>query len=223
MIRISKGNMYKFITHTWNAIKGECFHDCVYCYMKQYGKLKPIRLEMNEFKEFKRDIEKFGEGLNIFVGSSIDMFNKKIPNEWIDIILSFLRRYDNYYFFQSKNPARFKNFKFPEKTKICTTIESDIFYKETMQNSPKPYERVIGIMNLPYEKYITIEPIMDFNLFQMVRYIKMIRPTQVNIGADSQKKDLIEPKSMKVKELIKELSEFTNIHIKSNLNRIIKN
>jgi len=26
----SKGNMYEFVTHTWNAIKGECKHDCTY-------------------------------------------------------------------------------------------------------------------------------------------------------------------------------------------------
>lgn len=30
----SRGNMYPFVTHTWNAIKGMCFHDCPYCYMK---------------------------------------------------------------------------------------------------------------------------------------------------------------------------------------------
>ena len=23
----SRGNMYPFVTHTWNAIKGICFHD----------------------------------------------------------------------------------------------------------------------------------------------------------------------------------------------------
>ena len=30
----SKGNMYEFITHTWNPIKDRCYHDCAYCYMK---------------------------------------------------------------------------------------------------------------------------------------------------------------------------------------------
>lgn len=36
-----KGNMYNFITHTWNPIKGKCWHDCSYCYMKKF-KQKPI-------------------------------------------------------------------------------------------------------------------------------------------------------------------------------------
>ncbi len=36
----SNGNMYEWITHTWNTIKGECYHDCSYCYMKKWGKPK---------------------------------------------------------------------------------------------------------------------------------------------------------------------------------------
>jgi len=74
----SKGNMYEFVTHTWNAIKGECPHDCSYCYMKRWGKLNPIRLDT---REFKTDL---GEGNFIFVGSSCDMFADSIPYEWIE-------------------------------------------------------------------------------------------------------------------------------------------
>ena len=32
----SRGNMYPFVTHTWNAIKGICFHDCPYCYHQHH-------------------------------------------------------------------------------------------------------------------------------------------------------------------------------------------
>ena len=35
MIKESKGNMYEFVTHTWNPIKGKCSHGCTYCYMKK--------------------------------------------------------------------------------------------------------------------------------------------------------------------------------------------
>ena len=40
----SRGNMYPFVTHTWNAIKGICFHDCPYCYMKKFDGLLPCLL-----------------------------------------------------------------------------------------------------------------------------------------------------------------------------------
>jgi len=39
----SSGNMYEFITHTWNTVKGACEHDCSYCYMKRWGKLNRFR------------------------------------------------------------------------------------------------------------------------------------------------------------------------------------
>ena len=77
MLNKSKGNMYEFVTHTWNAIKGECYHQCSYCYMKRWGRLKPVRLDE---KELKTDL---GNDNFIFVGSSCDMFAQNIPDEWI--------------------------------------------------------------------------------------------------------------------------------------------
>lgn len=71
-LNTSKGNMYEFITHTWNTIKGECYHDCSYCYMKRFGKLNKVRFDA---KELKTDL---GTGNFIFVGSSCDMFAENI-------------------------------------------------------------------------------------------------------------------------------------------------
>ena len=31
-LNVAKGNMYEFVTHTWNPIKGICPHGCKYCY-----------------------------------------------------------------------------------------------------------------------------------------------------------------------------------------------
>ena len=69
-----KGNMYAFVTHTWNAVKGKCPHDCEYCYMKEFpqGELK------FDEKELKTDL---GEGNFIFVGSSCDMFADAVPSQ----------------------------------------------------------------------------------------------------------------------------------------------
>jgi len=75
------GNMYEWITHTWNPIKGRCFHDCSYCYMKRWGEQKPVRLDA---KEGKTDL---GYGNFIFVGSSCDMFAEDIPDDWIIPVL----------------------------------------------------------------------------------------------------------------------------------------
>ena len=76
-LNISKGNMYEFITHTWNTVKGKCIHDCSYCYMKRFKTLKDIRFDESELKT------NLGTNNFIFVGSSNDLFSDNIPREWI--------------------------------------------------------------------------------------------------------------------------------------------
>jgi hypothetical protein len=209
----SKGNMYEFITHTWNTIKGECSHDCSYCYMKRWGKLKPVRFDE---KELKTDL---GSGNFIFVGSSNDMFGCGNV-EWMDRTLQHCRKFDNNYFFQSKNPFAFTNagLVFPEKSSFCTTIETNRFYEGIMGNTPKPHERAF---HLPENSYITIEPIMDFDLNEFVSLLKVAKPKQVNIGADTGGNKLPEPSKEKVLQLIEELKKFTIIHNKKNLKRLL--
>lgn len=211
-LNISKGNMYEFITHTWNTVKGECYHDCSYCYMKRWGKLNPTRFDE---KELKTDL-----GINnfIFVGSSCDMFNKELPKEWINKTIEHCLKYDNEYLFQSKD-AHYMAWMLRgnyELIKMCTTIETNRYYPKVMGNSPQPKERTSTNINL-----VTIEPIMDFDLKDFVKMLQFINPEQINIGADSGGNNLPEPPKEKVLELIEELQKFTIIHNKANLKRIL--
>ena len=226
MIREAKGNMYSWITHTWNPIKGECPHGCTYCYMKRWGKQKPVRFDE---KELKTDL---GSGNFIFVGSSCDMFAKDIPEEWIIKTLDHCGQFDNHYLFQTKNPLSIINYEsdFPENSVICTTIETNRFYPEFMVNSPTPELRAVQMHYLDeWNKYVTIEPIMDFDLEKLIMYIRWCNPKQVNIGADSgQIIDgklqfiLPEPPKEKILALIDELKKFTVIDQKRNLTRLLK-
>lgn len=220
MLNKSTGNMYDFITHTWNTIKGECPHGCTYCYMKRFGKQRPVRFDE---KELKTDL---GHDNFIFVGSSCDMFADKISFHWISETLEHCwEYYDNDYLFQTKNPNRLIKFddELPIPTVICTTIESNEWYKDIMQNSPTPLDRAYGMEKLTdYKKYVTIEPILDFDLNEMIRLIDMCNPVQVNIGADSGNNNLPEPPKEKILELIRELSGFTIVKQKNNLARLLK-
>ena len=215
MMNKQKGNMYNFVTHTWNPIKGECIHDCSYCYMKQFPQ-KEIRL--NE-KCFKDDL---GTGNTIFVGSSTDMFAENISDNWITEVLIYCSHFYNNYLFQSKNPKRFLSEKyfFPQPTILATTIESDIHWQPGI--TPSPQSRIMAMEKLKEKKMIAIEPIMEFNLDVMVGYIKRINPFQVNIGADSGHNNLPEPSKEKTLELISELKKFTSVHLKSTLDRLLK-
>ena len=211
----STGNMYDFISHTWNTIKGECLHDCSYCYMKRWGKLKPVRFDE---KELKTDL---GKGNYIFVGSSCDMFASDITNEWINKTLEKCSEHETSYFFQSKNPFRFteNGLHFPRNSSFCTTIETNRFYKQIMGNTPLPHDRAF---HLPINNYITIEPIIDFDLIEFLTILKVAKPKQINIGADSGNNGLPEPSKENILELIKQLETFTKVKIKKNLNRLLK-
>ena len=50
MLNTQKGNMYSFVTHTWNPVKGKCPHDCAYCYMKRFGKQSELHFDESELK-----------------------------------------------------------------------------------------------------------------------------------------------------------------------------
>ncbi len=216
-LNISKGNMYSFITHTWNVIKGKCYHDCLYCYMKKF---KLYNTRFDEY-ELKTDL---GKNNFIFVGSGCDMFADNISVDWILRILAHCRKFDNYYLFQSKNPKNFLKYEtlLPDKTVLCTTIETDMYFKKIMGNSPFPEERAKAMSKLyRFHKYVTIEPIMDFNLTNLVELIKMCFPVMVNIGADSKGHGLPEPSKEDIFKLIVELKKFTIIHKKNNLKRVL--
>lgn len=213
------GNMYDFITHTWNPIKGKCSHDCVYCYMKRFGNLKPVRMVG---KELKTDL---GSGNFIFVGSSTDMWADDVNDLWIQEVLNICECFNsNKYLFQSKNPDRINDFFIPPNSVIGTTIESN-FDDYQISKAPPMQERANGIDRANfygYETMITIEPILEFDLKLFVEMIKTAKPTWINIGADSQKQNLPEPSFEKVKELIAELSKFTEVRQKKNLDRLRK-
>lgn len=218
MLNPSKGNMYPFVTHTWNTIKGKCPHNCFYCYMKRF-KQNPIRFDK---KELKTDL---GNGNFIFVGSSCDMWFEDVTYDWVFKTLDHCNNYRNKYLFQSKNPYGFKGFLdvFPENIILGTTIETNRYYNQ-MGVAPGPIGRAENMRELAeiYSIMVTIEPIMDFDLGEMLALIGECVPKWVNIGADSQGYGLPEPSGEKIRELISELERFTEVKQKKNLNRLLK-
>jgi len=218
-LNIQKGNMYPFVTHTWNVIKGKCPHDCSYCYMKLYPQ-KAIRFDSSELKT------DLGQGNFIFVGSSCDMWADDISLSWIVPILGKCIDFsNNRYLFQSKNPARFGVHPFPKDTIIGTTIETNRDYHTNvpfpLSKAPQTIKRVEAMIRRKEPKMVSIEPILDFDLFELVSFIKWINPKFVSIGADSKGHNLPEPQPDKVQSLIEELQGITTVKIKDNLKRLL--
>jgi hypothetical protein len=80
----------------------------------------------------------------------------------------------------------------------------------------------MNIISEVVKTFVTVEPIMDFDLPEFVELIKRANPIQVNIGADTGHNNLPEPPKGKVLELIAALGEFTTVKQKSNLSRLLK-
>ena len=220
MLNKVKGNMYDFVSHTWNTVKGKCPHGCEYCYMKRWGKQSELHFDE---KELKTDL---GSGNFIFVGSSCDMWAEEIPVEWIHDTLFHFRKYkENCYLFQSKNPERIYHLRefLPPDAVVGTTIETNRSYPE-MGRAPDVMDRARAMFQLSVLKYktiITIEPIMDFDVFMLAGMIVGAEPSWVNIGANTNNKvKLPEPSPGKVKDLILEFKGFTEVKVKPNLRRL---
>jgi protein gp37 len=180
--------------------------------MKRFVALKPVRFDR---KELKTDL---GSGNFIFVGSSCDMFSQAIPDEWINEILDYCKKFDNQYLLQTKNPARFGMFEFDERFILGTTIESNRWYNE-MGKSPAPAYRAIALAAVNEITFVTIEPVLDFDVEQMSEIIKLAEPDWINIGADTGNNGMPEPSQEKIDALIAALSG-TRIEIKKNMKRI---
>ncbi len=216
-----KGNMYPWVTDTWNVIKGQCKHNCKYCYMKRF-KLNPVRFDNSELKT---DLK---ENRTIFIGSSCDMWAEDIPDEWIHKILDHCRKHlKNRYLFQSKNPKRFAeiykeiDFRWGDRVIIGTTLETNREYQ--LSDAPSQKDRYEAFRDLEaIHKMISIEPIVDFDLETFSTWIYDINPDFVSIGADSKGHNLPEPDKEKTIELINNLEKFTEVKIKDNLKRIIR-
>lgn len=214
----SKGNMYDWVTHTWNTIKGQCYHDCSYCYMKRWGKQPPIHFDE---RELKTDL---GRGNMIFVGNTNDMFAEQVSADWIIKTIEHCRKFDNTYVFQTKNVFRFNLASpYPEKYIIGTTIETNrADLLATISKAPSPFERAEWIADGDDTRFITIEPIMDFDLIPFAEMIIRAKPSFVNIGADSKGHNLPEPSKEKVLALIYKLTEAgIEIRKKTNLKRLV--
>lgn len=221
----SAGNMYPWVTHTHCHLGGECPHKCAYCYVKSF----PFRPE--KYRGPLRLIEKelavdYGTGKTIFIENCNDMFSRDVPGDWIWAILQHCRKFpDNIYVFQSKNPRKmaYHAKDLPPSGLFGTTIESCWAYPQ-ISDAPMPLSRQRGMRMLPpsFRKFVTIEPILDFNVDILSMWIDQIRPEFVNIGADSKRHNLPEPTPDKVHALIAKLKEYgIEIREKHNLERLL--
>ncbi|MFA7710125.1 MAG: DUF5131 family protein [Candidatus Neomarinimicrobiota bacterium] len=195
-------------------------HQCSYCYVRSYRDL-PVEptLRVNDFPNL-------GVGRTIFVGHQCDMFSENTPAAWVQAVYRHCLKYpNNKYVFQTKNPIKLVNDfgELPTNFMIGTTIETNRkVLLEQFSRAPAPEERAIGLSMIHGKKFVTVEPIMIFDLHEFVDLLKVANPDWINIGADSKGHCLPEPTMKEIRELINELN-IAGIRIleKMNLGRLI--
>jgi len=222
-LKRSVGNMYPWVTHTHCHLGGECQHHCVYCYVDspRWGRPKRYQGEIRLIDgEFNVD---YGTGRTIFLEHMNDIFGPDVRDDMVHSIITHARKYPgNTYVFQSKNPRRFLNpdFLWPDGSIFGTTIESNRGY-DTVSDAPDPSERFNAIRDLKGRKFITIEPVLDFDVEVLAAWIGAVKPEFLNLGADSKAHDLPEPTVEKIEALVVELEKYgVELREKHNLARL---
>ena len=231
--KVKPGNMYQgWVDFTHNPLAGECPHQCVYCSTKALARRWPAIAE--KYSGPPRLIEEelsinYGSGKTIFIENTGDLFAEGIQSHWIDRILTHCRDYpENTYVFQTKNPGRVANWipSFPPRFLIGTTAETNWIDDSVFTLAPCPSRRLeaMYLMDCPPERrFITIEPIMTFDLDSFINLLLGTHVPTIYIGADSKGHHLPEPTGPEIKTLVEGLRDSgKTVVLKSNLNRLYK-
>ncbi len=202
--------MFKSVSETWNVVTG-CRNACVYCYSRILadGRLKHLERYKDGFQEVKFRAgelqRKFNPGSLVFVVDMGDLFGSWVPGEWIDAVIQHVWQFpDTDFLFLTKNPWRYHRFTFPPNAILGTTIETNRDYNLTRANPPAARYRALLRHKHP-RKFVSIEPIMAFDLAVLHKMLSDIAPELVEVGADNYGFNLPEPSGAMVRELIKEL------------------
>jgi len=223
------GNMYPW-AYTWNPLGGRCPHECRYCYverLRRRGVKKYAQEPFLDEKAFKDNLV-VPKGFLVFVESCGDLFADEIPATWIWRVLNYIGKFpETTFLLQSKNPKRFFEFNIPQNCILGTTLETNRDLSN-FTKAPNPKERFQIFFELNcqrdmegnkiYHLMVSVEPVMDFDLDELLFWIQEIEPEFVSIGADSGKNNLPEPTVEKIQEFI-ECLKFTEIKVKKNLRR----
>jgi len=222
-LKKSKGNMYPWVTHMHSHLGGECPHRCIYCYVENPRFGRPDRYK-GDLRLIEKEFEtNYGIGKTIFIEHMNDMLAAEVPQEFVNkIVLHCLKWPENIYVFQTKNPARFLTMDalFPDGSIFGTTIETNRNIPG-ISKAPAVEDRMLAMEKLSGRKFVTIEPVLDFDVDILAGWIDRIRPEFLNLGADSKENDLPEPTVEKIMALVDKLAEYgIELREKHNLSRL---
>jgi len=220
ILNSKKGSkMFNIVGETWNPITG-CLHYCKYCWARQLAltKLKNTQRYRDDFKPRlnEQELRKSFKGGVVFVSDMGDIFSPGVKDEWVIRVIKHISKFpDTYFLFLTKNPTRYKDFIniMPQNAILGTTLETnrdDLYTEHHISQAPLPSIRYRAMKEIGWPlKFVSIEPILDFDLEVFTKWIKDISPFMVYVGYDNYNWKLPEPPLSKTEKLINMLSDFT--------------
>ena len=206
--------MFKSVSRTWNVFKG-CRFECTYCNARKMAetRLKHLPRYVDGFNP--RLIEEelgrsFHPGELIFVGYMGDI--SFATKDEVFRILTHIEEVcpKTSFLFCSKNPAIYSSWDidYSDNLYLGTTIESNRDYK--LSKAPPPVDRFWYMSQFCHakRKFLSIEPIMDFDLDILLNWVRRIEPSIVEVGVDNYHNHLPEPPWEKVEALLSALQKF---------------
>jgi len=208
-------NMYPQSIKQWNPFVG-CYYNCKYCKRSFQAQLK--RWAKNNCRKcyeytphYHRErlfqsLPKTKPNRFVFACACSDV--TFCETSYLEQITQVMREHRfTRFLLQSKNPVNFKDFLISRNVILGTTIETN---RSTSKISlaPHPYERYKGLLEVKHNrKSVTIEPVMDFDVPELLSWIIEINPVWVQIGYDTRKTGLREPPLYKVDQLFEDLTD----------------
>ena len=139
----------------------------------------------------------------------------------MSVLAAIGRSPDAMFLLQTKNPARYFEFLdvLPGNVVLRATIESNRDYG--VSKAPSPRERYEAMSAIEWGmKFLSIEPIMDFDFEEFSMWIKDIKPGIVELGADNYGNHLPEPRWDKIELLLNHLKRICTVKQKEGLSRL---
>jgi len=188
---------------TWNPFTG-CKFNCSYCWARRLAEGKLRHSYPNGFiPEFHPDRlnVRFKPDDFVFVCSMGDISFASLTK--YDQINTVIQKFpDTKFLFCTKHPDVYVcGYISPNNVYHGVTLETNRL--TPMSKAISPFQRYL-IMTLDEHphKFVSIEPIMDFDLIEFSKWLYDINPEIVEIGADNYKNNLLEPSMDKVHKLI---------------------
>jgi len=221
---MTRDKMYPERVGNISVFRG-CSYSCFYCAFRTSLRRSPCEkcrifephahLEVLDKTPPKTKPDEF-----ITIGLTGDISFMDLTDFWK--VIEYCRKWkDSTFLIQSKKPWYFLQFlehiaplRIPDNLILGTTIETN---KPTNKYSkaPEPVLRGYAMKLLDCRKEVTIEPITDFDMDIMVKWMKAIAPEICYIGYNSKDKIMLpEPSLEKTQELIEKLQEFTEVRTK---------